>query len=504
MRIKHLLHKLEKSAFIISLIALFWFLFRTGTRPTRLAYPCQRIAAAQSISYFGYIVPFIYFRRFMHLVKHKNIYKTLTFIFILFILVGFASFAFDKFNYYQDTKEFNQHKLHPALGLSSITGLAISSQDFPSNRVVSVHDSDATNWDHSSSMHWQFIDQATVTNMMDRGVMQLTGTSTRQDAWNAIIPTYQTGDDIAIKLNFNNAWSCGGADDNEMDGYSETVNAVILGLKSINVPEDNIWFYDAMSRAVPNRFINRIIDKYPNVRFYGATGTGPCNGRYFTTSFVSPTSSYVSSFTCPYGNLPSDVIRPAQVLVDAEHLINIPLFKSHGSYVTLALKNHYGSVTYNLNTRQTMHDYFNEGGNDYNCPLDTQNVLADINNNPQIRDKTRLIIGDGLYGNQFCNWCNPGPVRWPNMFSNDDPNILFFSVDPVAISSVMTDYIVAERGSQDHQQLHAASTTYNLGVHEHWNNPTNKQYTSIDYQQIDVDAETCTICDLTNAYWSLT
>ena len=147
------------------------------------------------------------------------------------------------------------------------------------------------------------------------------------------------------------------------------------------------------------------------------------------------------------------------------------------------MKNHYGSVLYENYDRNSMHAFFNEGGNSAGCDLNTTNILADINNNPHIRDKTRLIIGEGLYGNAHRSWENT--ERW-SIFGDDDSNILFFSTDPVAISSVMTDYIVAERGGQDHQQLHAAANL-NLGVHDHWDSFDTKQYSLINYINIDED-----------------
>ncbi|MCK4827245.1 hypothetical protein KA005_66560, partial [bacterium] len=53
-------------------------------------------------------------------------------------------------------------------------------------------------------------------------------------------------------------------------------------------------------------------------------------------------------------------------------------------------------------------------------------------------------------------------------------------------SSVMTDYIMAERGWQDHQQLHAADNL-NLGVHDHWDSFETKQYSLINYTFSDAD-----------------
>jgi len=130
-----------------------------------------------------------------------------------------------------------------------------------------------------------------------------------------------------------------------------------------------------------------------------------------------------------------------------------------------------------------MHVHFNEGGNRAGCNLDSANILADINNNPHIRDKTRLIIGEGLFGNQYSN---RGDARRWDIFEKGSPNMYFFSTDPISISSVMTDYIMAERGWQSHQQLHAGAYL-GLGVHEHWDNSENKNYSSFNYIIIDRD-----------------
>ena len=337
-------------------------------------------------------------------------------------------------------------------------------------RVVSVHDSGATNWDYTTGYFWEHVDQDIVNNMTAQGVMALTGETNYVDAWKALIP-YQPGESVLIKFNFNNS-RCSDTD-NDIDPLAETANAIINGLTSIGVPGDKIWITDP-SRQIPERSRNGIPN--PNIQYYSYYS---CSGpNYHSVDYVEPSSPAASIATCPAG----EKILPSQVFVDAAHLINVPILKSHGSYITLALKNHYGSVLYENYDRSSMHAFFNEGGNSAGCDLNTTNILADINNNPHIRDKTRLVIGEGLYGNAHTNW--QGTERW-NIFGNDDPNILFFSTDPVAISSVMTDYIMAERGWQDHQQLHAAANL-GLGVHDHWDSFETKQYSLIDY--IDVDS----------------
>jgi len=331
------------------------------------------------------------------------------------------------------------------------------------SRVVSVYNSDATNYDYVTGYHWEYVDQSVVNNMVAQGVMALTGETNTVDAWNELVP-YQAGESILIKFNFNNS-GCTTGGDNNIDPIAETANAIVDGLTSIGVPGDKIWMADP-SRSVSDRFRSGIIN--PNIQYYSYYSCSSPN--YHSVDYVDPGSPAASIATCPAG----EKILPSQVFVDADHLINVPILKSHGSYVTLALKNHYGSVMCENYTRSTMHAYFNQGGNSAGCDLNTTNILADINNNPHIKNKTRLVVGDGLFGNAYTNWQDT--ERW-NIFGNDDSNILFFSTDPVAISSVMTDYIMAERGWQDHEQLHAGAYI-GLGVHDHWDSFATKQSTS--------------------------
>jgi hypothetical protein len=183
-----------------------------------------------------------------------------------------------------------------------------------------------------------------------------------------------------------------------------------------------------------------------------------------------------------------DVVRPAQVFVDADHLINIPLLKGHGGgWMTLGLKNHYGSVTYKNypsqtqeNERMRLHGYIIPNQN----PDLDKSTLADISNNPHIRDKTRLIVGDGLFGHPITN--NQSVIRW-QIFNNDDPNILFFGTDPIATDSVMNDYITAEQGGTVvHSSLHHGAEL-GLGIHDHWDSLATKRYSLFNYIQIESD-----------------
>jgi uncharacterized protein (DUF362 family) len=353
-------------------------------------------------------------------------------------------------------------------------------------RVVSVRDSNATNWDRTGGYYWQSVDQNAVNGMVEKGVKILTGENNLVAAWGALIP-YQSGEGVAIKVNFNNCSSCGQID-NDIDALAETVNTIIDGLLEIGVPPNKVWIADP-SRAIPTvRFGNRI--NHSGVQFYSSKPFLDCGGDWYTTSYVDADSSYASSTTWPSG----DVVRPAQVFVDAAHIINVPLLKGHGSgHMTLAMKNHYGSVTFSGTNqdseRSRMHAYLEP----YSNTDHTKSILGDICNNPTLRDKHRLTIGDGLFGHPTIN--RQSVATW-SIFDNDDPNILFFGTDIIATDSVMLDYIIEEQGRTVVHSSLEYGADLGLGVHDHWDSFATKQYSLIDYIHVDLDSNVDTVTRL--------
>ena len=476
---------LKHYALFIGISSLFWLLFRSIAKPSRLQYPCQKACINNVIVFLG---PSISggLHKLIHLKTNIHQITVLRSLIIVPVFI-IGTMTTDLIRNYKQSIRKNEkmervHESGPigiptgkvtaaGLPIYSTSPFALANLAAPNN-VISVHDSQATNWDFSTDYYWQYVNQDIVDTMIAMGVMYLTGTNNTNDAWNALIP-YQTGESVVIKFNFNNSGCT--TENNKIEPLAETANAVVDDLTAIGIPGEKIWIADP-SRDIPERFRNMI--KNPNIQYYGRNNcTGAPN--YHTVTYVDPDSPAASFASCPEG----EKILPFQVFVDANHLINVPKFLSHGSYVTLALKNHYGSVLYENFDRTRMHAYFNESGNAAGCNLDTANILADINNNPHIRDKTRLIIGEGLFGNQYNN---RGDARRWDIFGNGSPNMYFFSTDPISISSVMTDYIMAERGWQNHEQLHAGAYL-GLGVHEHWDNIENKKYSSFNYIIIDRD-----------------
>jgi hypothetical protein len=330
-----------------------------------------------------------------------------------------------------------------------------------------VWSSTATSW-NGQTQFWSYVNQPQVTAMVNDGVTTLTNTNTVADAWRAIIPGYTTGQKIAIKVNFNNmpdSAGCG-ATVSDIDSVIEPINAIIAGLISMGVAENDIWVYDAM-RRIPDRFVTPC--PYPNVQFFDKFGG--CSRRQ-----VAGWGNYTVTFSSGI----SSVQHIAVPLLNAAYLINVPIMKPHFcNGVTLGFKHHYGTI----DSPGDLHRYsfVSCDGTQYSAD---RNPLVDIMRDPNVGPKTVLTIGDGL----LC--CREGENRPPTAWASFDyrpPNSMFFSRDLVAIDCVMHDFIRYEHNiegitfyPQSGRYLELAANA-GLGTCEHVANPHSDSYSTIQY-----------------------
>jgi|GEM_PF-2113349 len=477
---------LKNNQFLIFLACLIWLIIRSGRKPNRLAYPCQRAAAITVTTYLTMV--FLLLRHWISsYIRLKVAPKTA--ITAALIISASSLFIVNAVQKLQVSRSWEEYALTKT---TNPVGIRINSRDpkklffqtIPAamlldspHRVISMHSSNATNWTGTENPHL-CINQEEVSRMVRRGILLLTMESDYAAAWRKLI-TYNDGEAVAIKLNFNNAgsWTA----DPAMNPYAELVNAVIDGLVGIGVPANKIWLVDP-SRVINDVFRERITNK--EVLFYTNSSPGG-RPRVVQTTYVAVDSPYASYFQSSEDGLVA--VRIAQVFVDAAHIINVPQLKGHGgANITLGIKNHYGSAILGTQGRSYWHKYFYLGGAAYNSGLDP---LVEINLNPQLLNKTRLTIGDGLYGNPTTNGGSM-PPRWIS-FNNTNPEILFFGVDPVAVDSVMFDYLQREcamrRYSARNDNVLRKAATAGLGVFEHWNNDTDMRYAAIDYAKVDFD-----------------
>jgi Domain of unknown function (DUF362) len=371
---------------------------------------------------------------------------------------------------------------------------------FP-GRVTWIRDTAATPWDGKTGNWWDEgtgIRQPAVDNMLSRSLRAISGTSDDAGAWEALFvyfnqqqrqmkAGYRSGEKVAIKINCNNAY--GGYGD--VDGQIDQSPQVLLGLvrqlvSTAGVPQEMITVYEAV-RVVPDRVYAPTHTAFPRVRFVDSQGNGT-NGRY-PVDYVEEMLSY----SVPDPKVGRDLPK---CVVEATYLFNVTLVKGHPTTgVSLTAKNHYGTV----DVRD--HEVY---VNAHSHPMGTYHPFVDMIGSRELGAKTVLFILDGLYGIRDVNDNVAEYGHWDKLFHGEWLSSIFVSQDPIAIDSVGLDFLRAEfpygRSKDKNFQpmrnadnyLHEAAladhppsgTHYapdgiplkSLGVHEHWNNEIDRQY----------------------------
>ncbi|MFO8077570.1 MAG: DUF362 domain-containing protein [Thermoplasmatota archaeon] len=461
---------------IAGIICFLWFIARVIPAPHRSQYPCQQVAIPIAFGYIAFWTAMIYgLFHWMQKVKTKTAaFTPVLLIIVLFIStmsgVGFAAS-------YQ-TLDISYEPWTPLPKEPIGIGQGINP-----GRVVWVWDPDAT--EQELDGYWwyeQNNDQQVINTMISQGIQSLTDQPSDETAWNALFSSfnskrnneqksYQPGEKIAIKVNLNNCYNPFDfiddyqAKDNQRDAHPMVVKSLIYQLESVvGVNPSDITVYD-VSRPMPDWFYDQIVADYPSVNYVDKKGDAP--GR--TKAEASDVSIHFSD----------GVIRTLpQCVVDADYLINMPILKQHpiNHGVTLSGKNMFGTF---IEPVIKLHPYHKSGQIMGNAAPQTD-LLA----HHEIGQKTLLFLGDGLYATLR----DHRTITWFHMypFNDDWTNSLFFSQDPVAIDSVMYDFLHTEgpipiEGSQNylHQAAEPLADTYDpeddgtylsqsLGVHEHW------------------------------------
>jgi uncharacterized protein (DUF362 family) len=356
--------------------------------------------------------------------------------------------------------------------------------------------------------------QDIVDRMLEDGLRSIADKTKTPDAWDAIfryhnkkrgignVP-YTKGEKIYLKLNRTSA---SGGINPEYERQKnkpvtlafETSPQVVLAMlrQLVNVakvPQESISVGDAMRNIYQDEYL-KYFAEFPKVNYLSSFGS--TSGRIKSVESASERIFY-SDKKVVMTSAGSDKIYT--VLEEAEYLINIPAMKGHNiGGITLCPKNHFGSQT--RPSASHLHPGLNNAtrqGYKY------YRVLVDLMGNKYTGDKNLFFIHDGLWSGT--NW-NGLPVKFlMPPFNNHWSSSLLLSLDPVAIDSVAFDFLRTEFTNPEHtvgyisepgvdDYLHQAADPKNwpdgivytpngdnipipgLGVHEHWNNPVDKQY----------------------------
>ena len=384
-----------------------------------------------------------------------------------------------------------------------------SSSGIHPGRVAWVRDPSAATWDGKTGHWWDdaYTNQRAVHEMTARLLHNLTGKKNDRQAWDALFRNfnetrklgrsgYKPGEKIAIKVNCNQdrspewgaaAGSAGGPRRPPLNGLPSphAILALVTQLiERAGVRGEDILVYDVTGFRNVGQPIYTRIKANPDRRYQAVQFV--VGADYNLAGRIPPEPDLANPIRFSKPEVPAGYL-PKQV-TEARYMINMALLRPHGmAGVTLIGKNHFGSV------------YFpNDGGWSPRVlhsqvmrtqPMGAYNALVDLMGHRHLGGKTMLYLLDGLYTAEH----NEGNVlRWAS-FGDQWASSILMSQDPVALDSVGLDLLSSEpratqvRGNADNY-LHEAAlaakppsgTAYSLdaglGVHEHWNNPTDKKY----------------------------
>ena len=411
-------------------------------------------------------------------------------------------------------------------------------------RVVWKFDPSATTWDGNMNSWWwdqKNLHQGKVSNMLGESLVKLieggsmnstntiSSTSTNtSSAWDEVFRSfnqrqgntggYMKGEKIGIKINLNGNRQ---NEDNNGNGISPQLVKSIIGelVNTVGAAEEDISVYDA------SRYINKNMIVPPqgvNEQFPGVHLIDRFGGE-ITEAVTVDNNSYLK-FSSQDVLMQNSTKLPV-VATGARYLISIAPFRGHPlAGFTATGKNWFGSIyrvvpnhvdgkyscgIFGAWCPWTLHDYIVVRDNE----MGTYNSLVDLLGHKDLGEKCIVYIIDGLYGGEMPAGDSP-PIRWKSHpFDNHWSSSIFLSQDPVALDSVVFDFIRNEPNIKSmiyneqgniycvDNYLHEAAmandppskTIYSpddrgvlgsLGTHEHWNNPKDKHYSrNIDSQK---------------------
>lgn len=378
-------------------------------------------------------------------------------------------------------------------------------------RVVWVHDPEVTDWKGPGDGHWwegNRTRQERVDAMVSMALRNLTGEATDAQAWDQLFRHvnqsrgkgnvgYRAGQKVVIKPNFvGMIWREGAVDPDtyrliQRQDYMNTSPQMLIALlRQLTGPGGvkpaDITLCDTLAYLV-NEYYDLLHGPFPDVQYvdYG--------GKFGRTKVRE--SDVLVHWSCRPEGKTQDHLPTC--FAEADYLINVANLKAHvAAGVTLCAKNHMGTLI----RWPVQAGYYDLHPGAFAKETGTYRPLVDLMGHAHLGGKTLLYLIDGLFPGKHPT--DPAPRKWASPpFNGHWACSLLASQDPVAIDSVGCDFLRAEwedyprmPGTDDY--LHEAAladhppsgTFYDpdhptpttrlpsLGVHEHWNNPKNRQY----------------------------
>jgi hypothetical protein len=519
---------------VLGIISTMWFLVRVIPKPSRAAYPCMRAAAPFMSGFLIYLISVWG----AVIISHRTRFKKLNVRYISSFLLVFGvigAMAITPTENVTGTEDEPQVRTGTEDGPNQPFGKGVGINP---GRVVWVWDPAATNEKAVNAFYLhkpENTNQDVVNRMVADGIRGLTGKKTLKKAWDALFRDfnlrkdmsdngYAKGEKIFIKINQGTANGKLRPDDirngfyipkrltdsekaqQGSEGTCETYPNVVLEILrelvyEADVNQKDISIGDPISHIFGHNY-EIWHAEFPDVVY--ADKTSDNSGR----TIIKPTENDLIFYS---DRTKSDKLY--DIIENADYMINIANLKPHGrAGISLNAKNHFGSharqsafhLHYSLISPVSLGKPTNNGYGKYR-------VFVDIMGSKYLGRNTMLSVVDGLFGGGSNE--TKVPVKYfISPFSNDWSNSVFLSQDQVALESVCFDFLRSEwNGINKHNPannsyeslpnvygvddyLHQAADharwpievkydpdnsgtpLASLGVHEHWNDPGNKQY----------------------------
>jgi hypothetical protein len=521
----------------MGLLSTLWFLIRVIPKPSRAYYPCMQVAAPMMSAFIIYLLSLGGITMALRKAR-RNLLSGRYLLMSLFLLCAIGGVVISITHGVQNSYAGSLPATGPDDGPNQPFGKAMGiypgrvvwSWDKRATNENCLNSFESKDWYYKP----ENTNQEVVRNMFRNSLNHLTGMSSVSESWKLLFlyhnlnkyqknAGYVKGEKIFIKVNQGTSkWLLNQEDKDNGFYYPETlkqneeIRRISLGatetgpyiilellrelINELGINPADIAVGDPMTDIYGHNY-DVWFGEFPGVIYIGnyAANHGRTQSNPSTTDLL-----YYSDKT------QSDKIY--QIIEKADYLINVANLKPHyAAGISLTAKNHFGSQA----RTKAEHLHYSlivpRGSIPSNGGYHKYRVLVDLMGSKYLGRNTVLYIVDGLFGGGGVE--TKPPVKYfMSPFNNDWCNSIFMSQDQVALESVCYDFLRTEwNGINKHSPnnnepdsrpnvngvddyLHQAADSSNwpagiiydpdnsgkplssLGVHEHWNNASDKQY----------------------------
>ncbi len=518
--------------YILGIISTIWFLIRVIPKPIRATYPCMKVAAPFMSGLVAYLLAVGGLTALSRKFRIINVRYASSFLLIFGVITAMAiipSSSSFQTNVKTGPDDGPNQPFGKPLGIFPGRVVWVWNPDATNENFTTDFDKNEWFWEPEN------VNEKVVGTMFRNGITKLTGEKTAKDSWDVIFhffnnkksgkdAGYTKGEKIYIKINQGQSrWILNQEDKN--NGYyipatlgpseqrrkinlipTETGPYVVLEVlrelvNELGIDQKDIYLGDPMCPIWGHNY-DVWVKEFPNVAYIDKVST--MHGR---------TLIKVSEKDLLFYSDKTITDKLYDVEENADYLINLANLKSHGAAgVSLTAKNHFGDIgRATASHLHYSHIANRREGTVNNAGYRKYRVFVDLMGSKYLGQNTLLYVVDGLFGGGANE--TKGIVKYfMAPFNNDYSNSIFMSLDQVAIESVGYDFLRTEwNGINKHDPvnnewedmpnangvddyMHQAADPANwpegiiydpdntgkpltsMGVHEHWNNADDKQY----------------------------